>query len=83
MSSCVLTQADFQQAGLRTVVFDDCDLTGADLSGARFESVELRGCRLEAVRGLDGLQGVRMPWADVLANAGPFAAACGVQVLDG
>jgi uncharacterized protein YjbI with pentapeptide repeats len=80
--SCVFEHADFQGARLKTVVFEDCDLSGADLTGCRFDGVELRGCRLDRVRGAAALRGVAMPWGDVLANAGVFAAACGVRVLD-
>jgi uncharacterized protein YjbI with pentapeptide repeats len=79
---CVLTGTDLQAARLRTVVFDGCDLREADLTGTRYESVDLRGCRLAEARGADRLDGVRMPWADVLENAGLFAAACGVRVLE-
>jgi uncharacterized protein YjbI with pentapeptide repeats len=79
--SCVLEQADFQGARLKTVVFEDCDLREADLSGARFDGVELRGCRLDGLRGADALRGVAMPWSDVLDAAGVFAAACGVKIL--
>jgi uncharacterized protein YjbI with pentapeptide repeats len=80
--SCNLAQSDFQEARMDAVVFEQCDLREADLSGARFKSVEMRGCRLERVRGADRLRGVRMPWVDVVANAGLFAGACGVEVLE-
>ncbi|MEA2168919.1 MAG: hypothetical protein QOF76_2219 [Solirubrobacteraceae bacterium] len=79
---CSLAGADLQEARLRTVVFEDCDLREADLRDTRFELVELRGCRLDGVRGAEKFEGVRMPWADVLQNAGIFAAACGVKVLE-
>ena len=81
-SSCSLAQADLQGARLKTVVFEDCDLTAADVSGCRFDGVELRGCRLEGLRGAAALRGVAMPWGDVLQSAAVFAAACGVRVLD-
>jgi uncharacterized protein YjbI with pentapeptide repeats len=80
--SCGFEQADFQGAKLKTVVFEDCDLRGADLDGCRFEGVELRGCKLDGIRGATGLRGVAMPWGDILASAGVFAAACGVKLLD-
>jgi uncharacterized protein YjbI with pentapeptide repeats len=83
MTSCNLAQADFQAARLRSVVFEDCDLRGADLSDARFDGVDLVGCKLDGIRGAEALRGVRMPWPDVLEHAGLFAAACGVQVLEG
>jgi hypothetical protein len=53
----------------------------ADLSAARFESVELRDCRLDGIRGAAGFRGISMGWDDVLASAGTFAAACGVRVV--
>jgi uncharacterized protein YjbI with pentapeptide repeats len=80
-SKCVFAQADFQGARMKVVVFEDCDLTGADLTGCRFDGVELRGCRLEGLRGADALRGVSMPWSDVLDAAALFAGACGVKVL--
>ncbi len=80
-SSCNLSQATFQEAKLKAVAFDDCDLRGADLTSAKFESVEIRGCRLDGIRGANTLHGVRMPWEDIVENAGLFAGACGVDVL--
>jgi hypothetical protein len=38
------------QCRLRSVVFEECDLTGADLSGARFDAVDMLGCRLAGKR---------------------------------
>lgn len=79
---CELRQAFLQQASLRAVVFERCDLSEADLSGTRFAEVELRGCRLDGATGLRDLRGVAMPWQDIVGNAGIFAAACGVEVLE-
>jgi uncharacterized protein YjbI with pentapeptide repeats len=79
---CLLMQSDFQDTELRSVSFVDCDLSGADLSGARFALCELRGCTLDAIRGADRLRGVAMPWEDVVAAAGTFADALGVSVLE-
>ena len=78
---CLLMQADFQEASLRSVRFVDCDLTEADLSGARFDRCELRGCTIDGIRGAERLRGVSMPWEDILASAGTFAAAVGVTIL--
>ncbi|HEX6461426.1 MAG TPA: pentapeptide repeat-containing protein [Thermoleophilaceae bacterium] len=71
-----------RSTGISTVAFEDCDLRGADLTGAHFETVELRGCELDGLRGANSLRGIRMPWSDIVENAGLFAGACGVDVLD-
>jgi uncharacterized protein YjbI with pentapeptide repeats len=79
---CLLAQADFRDALLRSVRFDRCDLTEADLAGVRIERVELRGCTLDGVAGIERLRGAAMPWADVVGHAGVLAAALGIRVLD-
>jgi uncharacterized protein YjbI with pentapeptide repeats len=79
---CVLRQTDFQDAELRAVRFVDCDFTGADLSGARLAWCQLLGCTLDDVRGAASLRGAAMPWPDIVAAAGTFAAALGISVLD-
>jgi uncharacterized protein YjbI with pentapeptide repeats len=79
---CLLMQADFQEATLRAVRFVDCDLTAADLMGARFDRCELRGCTIDGIRGAERLRGIAMPWEDIVASVGTFAAAVGVTVLD-
>ena len=75
-------EADFYDAHLRSVTFEDCDLSGANLAGATFENSDLRGCDLSGVQGADRLRGVRMPWADVIRSAGELAAGIGIEVLD-
>jgi uncharacterized protein YjbI with pentapeptide repeats len=79
---CLLMQADFQEANLRAVRFVDCDLTEADLTEARFDRCELRGCTLDGIRGATRLRGIAMPWEDIVASVGTFAAALGVSVID-
>jgi uncharacterized protein YjbI with pentapeptide repeats len=79
---CLLMQVDLQQATLRAVRFEDCDLTEADVSEARFERCELRGCTIDGMRGAERLRGIAMPWEDIVASVGTFAAAVGVTVLD-
>jgi Pentapeptide repeats (9 copies) len=78
---CLLMQTDFEEAQLRSVRFLDCDLSEADLSAARFDRCELRGCTIDGIRGAERLRGVAMPWEDILACAGTFAAAVGVTIL--
>jgi len=79
---CVLTEADLVEARLREVRLERCSLERADLRGARFERVELCGCRLDGWRGVERLDGVAMPWPDVVQNAGALASALGVRLLD-
>lgn len=79
---CVLREADFQEARFESVRFAGCDLTGATFQGARFERSELRRCRLDDLRGVDGLRGAALEWGDIVGLAGAFAAALGVRLLD-
>jgi uncharacterized protein YjbI with pentapeptide repeats len=79
---CLLMQADFQEASLRAVRFVDCDLTELDASQASFARCELRGCTIDGMRAAERLRGVAMPWEDIVASAGTFAAAIGVTVID-
>jgi uncharacterized protein YjbI with pentapeptide repeats len=79
---CLLMQADFQDANLRAVRFVDCDLTEADITKAQFTGCELRGCTIDGLRPAERLRGVAMPWEDIVAAVGTFAAAIGVTVLD-
>jgi len=55
-------------------------LTGVLLTDADLGEVEIEDCRLDGIRGATGLNGVTMRWDDVVANAGVFAAACGVRM---
>jgi hypothetical protein len=79
---CVLTEADLLEARLRDVELIRCTLAGADLRGARFERCTMRGCDLAGLHGIDRLEGISMPWADIVDAAGTFASALGVRVLE-
>ncbi len=79
---CRLEEADFYEARLRSVLFERCRLVDATLAGVTLSRVELRGCELDGVRGAESLRGARMPWPDVVAGAGAFAAALGIVVVD-
>jgi uncharacterized protein YjbI with pentapeptide repeats len=81
-SRSVLADATFERAILRDVSFEECDFTGTSLDRIRLQRVELTGCRLEGMRSLGDLRGARMPWPDVVGNAGAFAGALGIEVLD-
>jgi uncharacterized protein YjbI with pentapeptide repeats len=77
-----VNECDFYGATLTDVLFERCDLREAVFSGAKLERVELRGCELTGLHGVEALRGVRMPLTDVLANALLFASALEVDVLD-
>jgi uncharacterized protein YjbI with pentapeptide repeats len=78
---CLLAQTEFRDALWRSLRFEHCDLTEADLAGVRIDGCELRSCTLDGAAGLDRLRGAAMPWPDVVANAGALAQALGIRVL--
>jgi uncharacterized protein YjbI with pentapeptide repeats len=65
---------------LKSVRFVGCNLTGVDFSGAKLTDCEMRGCSLDAIRGIDRLRGVRIPWPDVVSNAAALANALGFVI---
>lgn len=67
-------------AQLETVTFIDCKLAGADFRGVKLKGCAIRGTSLDGVLGVDCLQGVAMPWVDVLDSAGAIAAALGIRI---
>jgi uncharacterized protein YjbI with pentapeptide repeats len=81
-ADCDLREASLGEAVLRDVRFERCDLGGAELSRTRLQRVELEGCRLEGIRSAADLRGAAMPWPDIVANAGVFAAAAGVRIAE-
>jgi uncharacterized protein YjbI with pentapeptide repeats len=79
---CRMTECDFYQASLKDVLFERCELREGTFSGCELQRVELRGCDLAGLRGADALHGARMPWSDVVENAGLFAAVVGIEIVD-
>jgi uncharacterized protein YjbI with pentapeptide repeats len=79
---CVLRDADFQDGRLEGVRYLDCDLTKAGFLSARCRDVELRGCRLDDLRGIEGLRGAAVAWDDIVALAPALAAALGIRLLE-
>jgi len=79
---CVLREADFAETRCESVRFEGCDLTAASFDRATFRRSELRGCTLEDVQAVEGLRGVAMEWADVVALAPTFARALGIRLLE-
>jgi hypothetical protein len=64
------------------VRFVGCDLSRLDLRGARLRQCERAGCTIVGLEGVDRLRGAAMPWADIVAAAGIWAAALGIEDLD-
>ncbi len=77
-----MTECDFEEAALKDVLFERCQLREATFSSAALQRVELRGCDLAGLRGVDSLRGARMPWSDVLENAPLFALAVGIEIVE-
>jgi uncharacterized protein YjbI with pentapeptide repeats len=79
---CRLEEADFYRARLSSVLFERSPLTGATYSEASIDRVELRGCDIADLKGAERLRGARMPWVDIVASAGTFAATLGIVPSD-
>jgi uncharacterized protein YjbI with pentapeptide repeats len=80
LRNCELREASLEQAQLRDVRLEACDLSRATLGQAQLQRVELHGCRLDGLRAIADLRGATMPWPDVVASAGAFAAALGIAI---
>jgi uncharacterized protein YjbI with pentapeptide repeats len=79
---CRMAECDLYEATLMDVLFERCELREATFTATRIQRVELRGCDLAGLRGVEALRGVRMPWNDILENAPLFAAALGIEVVE-
>lgn len=78
---CRLEETDFAAATLTDVVFERCELRRASFAGCRIERVDMSGCTLLELAGVESLRGVRMPWGDILENAPLFAHGLGIEVI--
>jgi len=79
---CRLEELDLYGSKLEDVLFERCALREASFSECTLDRVELRDCDLSGAQGAAALRGVRMPWPDVIANAGLFAAVVGIEIVD-
>ncbi len=80
---CALGQSDFLEARLDAVRFHRCELLRADFRGARLRHCEFRRSDLTDLQGIESLRGAAMEWPDIVAMAAAWAAALGIEVLDG
>ncbi|HEV7525419.1 MAG TPA: pentapeptide repeat-containing protein [Acidimicrobiia bacterium] len=79
--ACLLGAADFMGTQLDDVVFDRSDLAGADFSSAKTAAVDLRGARLDGLRGIGALAGAKIGFDQLVGLAPALAQALGLQVL--
>jgi uncharacterized protein YjbI with pentapeptide repeats len=79
---CRMSECDLYEASLRDVLFEHCQLREATFTGVSAQRIELRGCDLTGLHGVEALQTARMPWNDVLENAPLFARALGIEIID-
>jgi uncharacterized protein YjbI with pentapeptide repeats len=77
-----LPQLRVADGRLESVRFHGCDLSGADFRRARLARCEFRGCEMDAIVGAESLRGAALPWPEIVALAGTWAAALGIDVLD-
>jgi uncharacterized protein YjbI with pentapeptide repeats len=75
-----LAEASFMEAHLDAVEFVDRKLFSADFRGVKMNDCAIRGSSLDGVFGEPCLEGVAMPWADVLASARALAAGLSIVV---
>jgi uncharacterized protein YjbI with pentapeptide repeats len=79
---CRLEDCDLYGASLCDVLFEHSQLTRVRMSDVTIERVELSGCDLTGLEGAAALRGARIPWSDVVAHAGVFAGALGIEIVD-
>ena len=79
-SNCA--RADFGGTRLDRVHLTECDLTAADFSNARCTELDLRGARLEGVKGIGSLRGAIIGPEQLYGLAPGLAAAVGIAVRE-
>ena len=81
-SDTVLAAGDLYGAKLTTVTVKGCDLRGSDWTKAVLKDVDLRGARLEDIRGADRLRGVTIDSSQVVPLAYSLAVAMELTIVD-
>ncbi|MCO6009301.1 pentapeptide repeat-containing protein [Actinoallomurus purpureus] len=71
LSKCSLRETEFASVDFSAVLFDGCDLTGAEFSGGQYRDLDLRGNDLSRLRGVGSLRQVIIdrPQTQQLAEA--------------
>jgi uncharacterized protein YjbI with pentapeptide repeats len=76
----VLSGAEFVGAQFEEVAFDCADLAGADFTQARCSGVDLRGARLDEMRGIGSLGGATVGFDQLVGLAPALAQALGLKI---
>lgn len=79
---CILRQADFTNAKLTHVTFDNCDLDGTNFVSAHCGAVDVSGESLAQVRGLLGLKGATISAEQLIQLAPLLASELGFHVKE-
>jgi uncharacterized protein YjbI with pentapeptide repeats len=79
---CRMDECDLYGARLKDVLFERCTLRLATFTGVTLQRVDLRGCDLSGLRGVEALAGARIPFHDALENAALFAAGLGIELVE-
>lgn len=79
---CDLRQATFQGCELTHCEFAGCDLREAQFSHSAHDGTDLRGSRLEGLRGLEALGGAVIDGNQLIDLAPQLAASIGLRVAD-
>jgi uncharacterized protein YjbI with pentapeptide repeats len=79
---CRMDECDLYAAKLKDVLFERCTLRLATFTAVEATRLELRGCDLAGLNGVEALRGARMPFHDALENAALFASGLGIELIE-
>lgn len=77
---CILDELDLSEASTARLAFPGCTITMLDVSRARLENVDLRGARIDGIRGIDSLHGATVDSAQLMDLAPLLAAYLGIRI---
>lgn len=79
--ACALVEADFLEAEMTRVAFPSSDCRAINMTGVRATDVDLRGARLDGLKGVSALRGVTIGTDQLVTLAPELALALGLVVL--
>lgn len=77
---CMVDELDLSGASAARLAFPGCTIAMLDVSRAHLEHVDLRGARIDGIRGIDSLHGVTVDTAQLLDLAPLLAAHLGIRI---